>query len=65
MCFNAKIYHIEKALNWNSKVNLHFQMEMSVDRNTNIYYIHCGKADDRTIGYLQPNMSCTSNDQIL
>ena len=27
--------------------------------------IHCGKADVRTIGYLQPNMAGTSNDQIL
>ena len=27
--------------------------------------IHCGKADVRTIGYLQPNMAGTSNNQIL
>ena len=26
---------------------------------------HCGKADVRTIGYLQPNMAGTLNDQIL
>ena len=27
--------------------------------------LHCGKADVRTIGYLQPKMAGTSNDQIL
>ena len=26
---------------------------------------HCGKEDVHTIGYLQPNMAGTSNDQIL
>ena len=26
--------------------------------------IHCGKADVRTIGYLQQNMAGTSNDKI-
>ena len=31
----------------------------------NMAYIHCGKADVRTIGYLQQNMAGTSNDKIL
>ena len=31
----------------------------------NVISSHCGKADVRTIGYLQPNTAGTSNDQIL
>ena len=33
--------------------------------NVGVIICHCGKADVRTIGYLQHNMAGTSNDKIL